>query len=218
MLSSILFDLDGTLTDPKVGITKCIQYSLEQLSVPPPEMEQLTWCIGPPLRESFARLLKTTDDGLIEQALSFYRIRFSKTGMFENYVYQDVRHSLKRLRASGGNIFLATSKPRVFAKKILEHFKLIHYFSGVYGSELNGLLSDKGELIAHILDVESLDPGKTIMVGDRSYDVIGGKSNAIMTAAVSYGYGSMQEIISSKPDGIFDTFTALTDFIVSRIL
>ena len=216
MISNILFDLDGTLTDPKDGITRCIQFALEQLGVASPGVDQLEWCIGPPLRGSFSRLLNSKDGPLLDQALFNYRKRFSETGMFENVIYPGVIPSLRRIKAAGIRVFLATSKPQVFAKQILDHFDLSPFFDAVYGSELNGHLSDKGELVAHILDAESLDPKMTLIVGDRSHDIIGGKKNYIMTAAVSYGYGSREELTSFKPDFIFDTISDLAAFIESE--
>ena len=216
MLSNILFDLDGTLTDPKDGITRCIQFALDQLGTTSPDVDQLDWCIGPPLRGSFSQLLNTKDDTLLDQALFHYRKRFSECGMFENVVYPEVIGSLRRIRKAGIRVFLATSKPKVFAKQILDHFDLSPFFDAVYGSELNGRLSDKGELVAHILDTEDLDPKMTLIVGDRSHDIIGGKKNSIMTAAVSYGYGSREELTSFKPDFIFDTISDLAAFIESE--
>ena len=216
MLSNILFDLDGTLTDPKDGITRCIQFALDQLGTTSPDVDQLDWCIGPPLRGSFSQLLNTKDDTLLDQALFHYRKRFSECGMFENVVYPEVIGSLRRIRKAGIRVFLATSKPEVFAKQILDHFDLSPFFDAVYGSELNGRLSDKGDLVAHILDTEDLDPKMTLIVGDRSHDIIGGKKNYIMTAAVSYGYGSREELTSFKPDFIFDTISDLAAFIESE--
>ena len=213
MLSNILFDLDGTLTDPKEGITRCIQFALGQLGTTSLKADQLNWCIGPPLRNSFSRLLDTEDDILLERAIFHYRKRFSETGMFENVIYPGVMSSLKRIKAAGIRVFLATSKPKVFAQQILDYFNLTPFFDSVYGSELDGRLSDKGELVAHILHAENLDPKMTLIVGDRSHDIIGGKINSIMTAAVSYGYGSREELTSSKPDFIFDTISDLAAFI-----
>lgn len=212
-ISNILFDLDGTLTDPKDGITRCIRFSLDKLGVHPPHEDLLTWCIGPPLRETFSRLMNTREDVLLDQALSHYRTRFSEAGMFENAIYPEVIPSLQRIRAAGFRIFLATSKPRVFAAQILDHFDLTQFFHAVHGSELDGRLSDKGELIAHILESENLDPGATLIVGDRSHDIIGGKGNGIMTAAVTYGYGSREEIAESKPDVVFESPTELVTFL-----
>lgn len=213
MIDNILFDLDGTLTDPKAGITRCIQFSLENLGVPVPRMDQLTWCIGPSLKESFSKLLNTSDDGILEQAISHYRKRFSQTGMFENIAYPEVASSLRKIKGSGFKVFLATAKPRVFAKQILDHFNLSQFFNAIYGSELDGRFSDKGELIEHILRSENLNPKMSLIVGDRSYDIIGGKKNGIMTAAVSYGYGTQKEIDSSEPDIIFGVFSDLLSFL-----
>ena len=213
MISNILFDLDGTLTDPKVGITRCIQFSLEHFGADIPPMDQLTWCIGPPLKESFSQLLHTTDESVLDQALSLYRKRFSKTGMFENLVYPEVSPSLQKIKQAGFRVFLATAKPHFFARQILDHFHLSQFFTAVYGSELDGRFSDKGELIAHILESENLNPKETLIVGDRIHDIAGGKKNGIMTAAVNYGYGTQKEIASAKPDILFDAFSDLLSFL-----
>ncbi|MBU2515775.1 HAD hydrolase-like protein [bacterium] len=214
--ANILFDLDGTLTDPKVGITRSIQYALEQLNEPVPAADELTWCIGPPLLDFFATILNSRDDARLNQALTHYRKRFADVGLFENTVYPDCEDSLQKIKIAGFKIFLATSKPGVFAKKILDHFNLSRFFDGIYGSELDGRRSDKGELIAHILATEKLDSGDTLMVGDRCHDIIGGKKNSLRTAAVSYGYGSREEISSSDPDMIFDSMTQLASFLQSQ--
>ncbi|WDP90353.1 MAG: HAD family hydrolase [Desulfobacter sp.] len=204
MIKNILFDLDGTLTDPKTGITRCIRFSLEHSGAALPGADELTWCIGPPLRDSFAKLLDTEDGPTLDRALALYRKRFSEKGMYENHVYPQIPPCLEQIRAAGLKLLLATSKPRVFAEKILEHFGLAHFFTGIYGAGLDGSLVDKGELIAHILASESLDPGETLMVGDRIYDILGGKKNGVATAAVTYGYGSADEIQSAHPDMVFD--------------
>ena len=213
MIDNILFDLDGTLTDPKVGITRCIQFSVKNLGMQVPPADQLTWCIGPPLRDSFSQILNTTEDSVLDQALFHYRKRFSQIGMFENVIYPEVSQSLRKIKESGHQLFLATSKPEVFAKQILDHFNLSQFFHTIYGSELNGHLSDKSELVAHILESENLDPEVSLIVGDRIYDITGGKKNGIMTAGVTYGYGSNEEIVSSKPNIIFDAFSDLLSFL-----
>jgi phosphoglycolate phosphatase len=212
-VTNILFDLDGTLTDPKEGITRSIQFSLGKLGAPAQEADDLTWCIGPPLRDSFARLLDTSDDELLDQALLHYRARYAVTGMFENILYDEVSSSLGKIREAGFGVFLATSKPKVFATKILEHFDLAKFFHGIHGSELDGRLTDKGELIAHILQVENLNPGLTLIVGDRKFDILGGKKNGIKTAAVTYGYGSQAEIADCGPDAIFESFPEVAAFL-----
>ncbi len=213
MINTLLFDLDGTLTDPKAGITRCIRFALEHFDVPGPHADELTWCIGPPLRTSFSRLLNTEDGQVLDRALALYRQRFAEKGMFENTVYPQVPPGLEKIQARGLRIFLATSKPRVFAEKILDHFRLSRFFEAVYGAELDGSLVDKGELIAHILESESLDPAHALMVGDRVYDIQGGKQNRVMTAAVTYGYGSREEIESAAPDLVFHRFSDLPLFL-----
>jgi len=215
-ISNILFDLDGTLTDPGKGITRCIQYALDRLGTAMPLSGQLTWCVGPPLRASFSQLLNTTDEAILDQALVNYRKRFSEKGMFENILYPGVVSSLGELQKAGFNLFLATSKPRVFARQILDYFKITPFFHTVYGSELNGHLSDKGALIAHIIHQEGLDPAATVMVGDRVYDVEGGKENKVMTAAVAYGYGTQEEIAAANPDVVFETIADLTKTMLSQ--
>jgi phosphoglycolate phosphatase len=141
IISNILFDLDGTLTDPKDGITRCIWFALDRLGVNPPHEDHLTWCIGPPLRESFSLLMNTREEALLDQALSHYRTRFSETGMFENAIYPEIIPSLEKIRAAGFRMYLATSKPRVFAAQVLDHFDLTQFFHAVHGSELDGRLS-----------------------------------------------------------------------------
>lgn len=208
---TILFDLDGTLTDPKEGITRCMQYALEKLGRNAPTTEELMPYIGPPLQITFAQLLETNDADLVAQTIAGYRERFATVGMFENAVYPGTEAMLAALRAAGLGVILATSKPRVFAVKILEHFNLARYFDAIFGSELDGRLSDKGELIAEILRVQQLDPDATLMVGDRMHDIIGGQRAGVRTAAVAYGYGSRAELEACAPDFIFASPAALAD-------
>jgi phosphoglycolate phosphatase len=215
-ISNIIFDLDGTLTDPKEGITRCIQYALGRFNMVIPPWEQLTWCIGPPLKASFERLLNTSDQAMLDLALTHYRKRFSEKGLFENALYPGVVSALNELRTAGFKLFLATSKPRVFARRILDHFKITPYFHMVYGSELDGRLSDKGVLIAHIIEQEELDPTATVMVGDRIYDIEGGKEHNVMTAAVAYGYGTRDEINTANPDVVFESITDLTQALLFK--
>lgn len=214
-ITNILLDLDGTLTDPKEGITRCIQYALGKFHRAIPPREELTWYIGPPLKASFAQLLNTTDPGILDQALVHYRKRFSEKGLFENMLYPDVVSALGDLQRAGFKLFLATSKPRVFASQILQHFKLSPFFQTVYGSELDGRFSDKGELIAHIIDQEGLDTAETLMVGDRVFDIEGGKKNKLVTAAVAYGYGTPEEISEAEPDVVFETLGDLSKTMLS---
>jgi phosphoglycolate phosphatase len=213
MISNVLFDLDGTLTNPRDGITRCLQFSLRRLGVATPAADELVWCIGPPLRESFSRLLATSDSALLDEALRHYRERFSEIGIYENSVYPGIATTLQRIHEMGFLMFLATSKPTVFAGRVLDHFGLTQFFNGVYGSRLDGRLSDKGDLVAHIMKTEDLDPSLTLMVGDRSHDIVGGKKNGTMTAAVTYGYGDLEEIEASAPDFIFHSPSDIAAFL-----
>ncbi len=217
MIRNVLFDLDGTLTDPKEGITRCIQFALSRLGRDGPSTDELLWCIGPPLRQSFSRLLETHDKSLVELALLYYRERFSEIGIYENSLYPGIVTALQKVSIAGFRVFLATSKPAVYATRILDHFLLRHFFQGIYGSELDGNLTEKPDLISHILKSEDLEIHATLMVGDRSHDIIGGKQNGIATAAVTYGYGSRNEIEEAKPDFIFHSPSDLATFLESTI-
>ena len=213
MLSNVLFDLDGTLTDPKEGITRCIQFAIDKLGREIPQADDLLWCIGPPLRDSFARLLGSTDNALLDLALQHYRKRFTEIGIYENSIYPGIILALQNIRASGYQMFLATSKPKVFATRILDHFSLTPFFHGIFGSEIDGRLSDKGDLVGHILKYCALDPRFSLIVGDRSHDVVGGKRNGIKTATVTYGYGTRCEIDAAEPDFVFDSPSELAVFL-----
>jgi phosphoglycolate phosphatase len=193
-IKNILFDLDGTLTDPIEGMTRCFHYALERMSVPLPTPDELQLHIGPPLRGTFSLLLKTTDEAKVEQAVNLYRERFSEVGMFENQVYKGVPEMLASLQSSSKRLFVATSKALVYTNSILKHFELSGRFEGVYGSELDGRLAHKAELIRHVLANESLAPDETVMVGDRKYDITGAKENNCFAAGVTYGYGSAEEL------------------------
>jgi phosphoglycolate phosphatase len=201
----LLFDLDGTLTDPKTGITRCIQHALTTLGWDAPHADELEWCIGPPLRHSFVRLLDSTDEGLVAQALLLYRERFAETGLYENRVYEGIPEVLTALRRRGYRLFLATAKPRIFAERILDYFDLADFFETIHGSDLNGQLTDKPSLVRHILATEGLPPDRTMIIGDRKYDIIGGKANGLQTGAVTYGYGSREELEAEAPNLLFDT-------------
>lgn len=212
MLTHVLMDLDGTLTDPGEGITRCIQHALESLGRPAPDADSLAWCIGPPLKESFSTLLETGDEALLERAIGFYRDRFSSTGIYENKRYPGIARALRLIREHGFTLMLATSKPTVYARRILEHFHILEVFEAVHGSCLDGRLSHKDQLLAHIIRTRELDPARVIMVGDRSHDILAGKANGTLTAAVAYGYGTAREIEGARPDMVFNTPRELSDF------
>ena len=195
-MDAIYFDLDGTLTDPKPGITRSIQYALQKLDHPTmPTEDQLTWCIGPPLRASFVRLLGAETSA--DLAVSYYRERFSDVGLYENGVYDGIGEVLTSLCASGHRLFVATSKPHVFAERIIDHFGLRDHFERVFGSELDGTRVDKSHLLEYALKVAAVDPAKTLMIGDRSHDMVGAGNNGMKGIGVLYGYGSRDELIGA---------------------
>ncbi|MEZ4601187.1 MAG: HAD hydrolase-like protein [Syntrophotaleaceae bacterium] len=216
MIHNVLFDLDGTLTDPKEGITRCIQFSLTRLGRKAPSEEDLLWCIGPPLKDSFGQLLESNETGLLELALRHYRERYSEIGIYENNVFPDIVPTLRKIRESGFRLFLATSKPEVFAIRVLDHFDLTQFFHGIHGSELDGSLCEKADLVAHIIKTWNLDPCVTLIVGDRVHDVIGGKRNGIKTGIVSYGYGTRGEIEAAASDFVFESPSELVMFLKAR--
>jgi phosphoglycolate phosphatase len=200
---NILFDLDGTLTDSYQGITRCIAHALSALGRTSPPQEGLRWCIGPPLRHSFATLLETADEKLVNEALALYRKRFGTVGLFENEVYRHVPETLGALQQKGHTLYVATSKPAVYAQRIIDHFGLRQYFKTVYGSELDGRLGDKKSLIQHILQTESIDISEASMVGDREHDMIGATANGVAAFGVLWGYGTREELVLSGANACF---------------
>jgi len=211
----ILFDLDGTLTDPVLGITRCIQHALVNMgrAAPDlvPDLDSLRRCVGPPLQDSFAELLETTDEVLLAEAIRLYRERFKPIGMFENSVYPDVPEGLETLRAQGHRLWVATSKPHVFAQEIVEHFGLARFFERVHGSELSGVNSDKGDLIRHVLAEEGILPERAWMVGDRMHDVLGARRNGVEAIGVLWGYGSEEELRAAAPRRIVASMAELCE-------
>lgn len=195
-MDTIFFDLDGTLTDPKPGITRSIQYALQKLDHPLiPTEDELTWCIGPPLRASFVKLLG--DDREADRAVALYRERFSDIGLYENELYDGIGDVLTTLGNSGHRLFVATSKPHVFADRIIDHFGLRPHFNRVFGSELDGTRVEKSHLLAYALKEAAVDPCKALMIGDRSHDMVGAGNNGIKGIGVLYGYGSRDELIAA---------------------
>jgi phosphoglycolate phosphatase len=211
-ISNVLFDLDGTLTDPVEGITRCISHSLEAMGMPSPPMADLACCVGPSLRNTFARLLgKNPGDSQVERAVGLYRERFVSVGLFENCVYPGVPRILEVLRKEGFELYIATSKPRVFAVRICEHFGFHRQFSGIYGPELNGWFDDKGDLLTHLLSREGITGKDAVMVGDREYDIIAARKSGIRSIGVTYGYGSEEELINAGADLICHSPAAVID-------
>ncbi len=191
---NIFFDLDGTISDPELGITRCIQHALAALDRPVPATHELRFAIGPPLRGTFAQLLNSTDQTEIGRAVALYRERFSTIGLFENTLYDGVTAVLDELVTAGYCLTLVTAKPMPYATRIIEHFSLQSHFSRIYGSELNGRFDDKGELIEHVLRAESLSASRCVMVGDRIYDIHAAHRNGVKAIGALWGFGTREEL------------------------
>jgi phosphoglycolate phosphatase len=199
----LFFDLDGTLTDPMQGITRSIQHALQALGRPVPPAEDLTWCIGPPLLASFETILG--DARAAKEALALYRVRFADVGLYENALYDGVAEILGRLRSDGCRLFVATSKPTLYAERIVAHFALDRHVERVFGSEVDGTRSDKTELLRHALSSVACAPRDAVMIGDRSHDMIGAGNNGMSAVGVLYGYGSRDELNASGAGSIAPT-------------
>ena len=197
MKEHILFDLDGTLTDPGLGITNSVIYALKKFNIAPPKNEELYTFIGPPLMDSFQKYYGMSKDESIT-AVKYYREYYVPTGMFENEVYEGIDELLSDLKESGRKIYLATSKPEVYAKKILEHYNLAHYFTFIGGSTLDETRVNKDEVITYVLDtINESDKDKFIMVGDRQHDINGAKKNGLQSIGVLFGYGDIEELTTA---------------------
>ncbi|KHF39251.1 HAD family hydrolase [Halalkalibacter okhensis] len=207
----ILFDLDGTLSDPKVGITKSVQYALHKMDIIESDIDKLECFIGPPLHVSFAEYYHL-DTKNTKKAIDLYRERFKEKGMFENELYSNIPMLLKSLTERGYILVVATSKPTVFAEKILEYFNINKYFERIVGSNLDGTRASKTEIIQYILDkYTDYTIGDFIMIGDRKHDMIGAINTGIDSIGVTYGYGSSEELSCVNPTYIVDNVDQLND-------
>ena len=213
---NVFLDLDGTLVNPREGITRCIAYALEQLGITPPPPVALEDCIGPPLQESLAGLVGYVCRDHGAEALRLYRSRYNTKGIYEQFVYPGVAELLAGIRAHGWRAYLVTSKPTPYARRILDHFDLRTGFVQIYGSDLDGALTDKAELIAWVLKKEAIKPGETIMVGDRRHDIEGAHSNGLPAIGVTYGFGSREELCQAGADYLCDTPDAILDILTTH--
>lgn len=217
MKKYILFDLDGTLTDPKEGITTCVQYALASFGIEEPDLDKLEPFIGPPLKESFMNFYQLSEEDA-EKAVEKYRERFTDTGIFENQLYGGIHDLLRSLKGAGMHLAVASSKPTVFVERILKHFKIDTYFEAVVGSELDGTRVDKMQVIHAALKKMFGDTpiayDQVFMVGDRKFDIQGAKSYHIESVGVTYGYGSREELEGAKAEHIVDSVGELKRFLL----
>ena len=200
----IFFDLDGTLTDPKEGITKSVKYALNAFGIQVHNLDSLTCFIGPPLLSSFMEYYNFSRNDA-EFAVKKYRERFSSVGIFENKVYSGVPEMLKILKSNGKTLCIATSKPTVFADRILDKFDLKKYFTQIMGSELDGTRCDKADVIKELMEIISnkgIAADNAVMVGDRKHDIIGAKANGLTSVGVEFGYAEKYELANAGADYI----------------
>jgi len=213
---AVAFDLDGTLVDPKEGIVACFEYALERLDVESPDHEALAKFIGPSLQTAFRTLLGTDDQQLVDKAVSIYRERFAVSGIFENNVYPGIPEMLDALRASGLQLYVATSKPTNYARKILTQCGIATPFKQIFGSEMDGTRADKDELVAHLLKHERMKAGELVMIGDRKHDIAGAHAHGVRAVGVLWGYGSFEELDEAGADLYVRTPEDLPGLLASR--
>lgn len=205
-----MFDLDGTLTDPFDGITKCVNHAFERLGIEAPSPDELRRFIGPPLQDSFSQWLAASE---VDDAVRFYRERFDAVGWRENHLYEGVVPVLRQVSRSGHQMVVATSKPSVFAKRIIDHFGLTAYFKGVIGATLDGSLRHKSDLIAKALVDTCTPAADALMIGDRAQDIVGAKLNGVRTIGVRWGYAEAGELEAAHADAVATTPDDLRDLI-----
>ena len=211
--TALLFDLDGTLTDPAEGITKSIAYALAKMGKAVPERAVLIQHIGPPLHLTFQRVYGC-DEAQAFQAVAWYREYFGDTGIFENAVYPGIAALLARLQSDGHALCVATSKPTVYAERIVAHFGLAPYFTAIVGSHLDGTRTDKGEVIAAALaQLPAADRPDALMIGDREHDILGARQQGLASVAVTYGYGALDELIAAQPTYLVHSVAELADLL-----
>ena len=213
MYKVILFDLDGTLTESGEGITKSVQYALEKLGQPEPDLKKLEVFVGPPLLQQFMKYADLDEETAVK-AVEYYRERYTDIGIFENEVYPGVEDMLDKLRGKGYILAVASSKPERFVKKVLDHFDLTKYFHEIVGSEMNGGRTSKADVIEEALDRLHMADHRdqVVMVGDKEHDVFGARKAGLKCQAVSYGYGSEEELKNANPLKIVDSAQEVLDF------
>lgn len=215
MYKYILFDLDGTLTEPKEGITKSVQYALAAFGIDEPDLDKLTPFIGPPLKSSFMEFYQMSEEDALK-AVEKYRERFNHIGLFENAIFPGISEMLSELKAQGAKLSIASSKPTCLVERILDHFNIMQYFDYVVGSELDGTRSKKEEVVEEALRlmVPETDRHLVAMVGDRKFDIEGAKAFGLVGVGVSFGYAEENELEDAGADYIVDTVSELSELLM----
>lgn len=204
MYQTILFDLDGTLTDSGQGILNSVAYALEKMGIEEPDTANLNRFIGPPLYESFSRFYQLSPEDT-QSAVDAFRVYFKEKGMFENQLYPGIIPLLEELRTAGKTLVIATSKPEIFAKQILEHFGISHYFDVIAGASLDSSRISKADVIGYAINQLEAFPKHAVMIGDREHDIEGARRHQLPAIGVLYGYGSKQEFEKAGATMIVET-------------
>lgn len=216
MYNSILFDLDGTLTDPGVGITNSVSYALKKYRITVTNPKELYRFIGPPLHESFETFYHFSPEKA-KEAVEYYREYYSDRGIYENILYPGIEDLLKQLKESNKHLIVATSKPEKYAKQIIDHFALTKYFDYIAGANMDGSRTKKSEVISYaIASLKIKELSQTVMIGDREYDIFGAKQNGIDALGVLYGYGAYQELADAGADYIAEKPKDILNIILSK--
>ncbi|QWH17499.1 HAD family hydrolase [Bacillus mycoides] len=216
MYTTFLFDLDGTLTDPKEGIINSVLYALEKMGIEEVNISELDSFIGPPIQQSFVDRYNMNEIE-VERAVFYFREYLKQSGLLENKIYDGIGALLQELKDAGNRLFVATSKPTIFAKQVIEHFQLTSFFEEIVGSNLDGTRIKKEEIIAHILQTnEELQKEEMVMIGDRKHDVIGASSNGIASIGVLYGYGNENELSDARAIHIVKDVEELQSFCIEN--
>ncbi|MHA3976275.1 HAD hydrolase-like protein [Halovulum sp. GXIMD14794] len=197
---SVFLDLDGTLIDSREGIVTSLLHALREMDAELPAPSELTWTIGPPIWHSLEILLGPGAD--IDAAVTAYRDRFGTTGLYEADVFDGIGEMFEDLKDMDARLFLATSKPRIYAEEIVSHFGIAPFLDGVYGSEMDGTHADKSSLLAHVLSETESDPARTVMLGDRRFDIEGAKANNVASIGALWGFADEGELHLAEADAL----------------
>ena len=210
-LKSILFDLDGTLTDSGEGIMNCVELALQHYGIPIPPREELRIFVGPPLQKNFLKFGIPEEE--IDNAIKVFRSRYLTVGKFENFPYPGIPELLQKLKSAGHHLYVATSKPESTAREILDKFELSPYFDIICGATMDGTRQSKADVIQYLYDQTS-ETLPTIMVGDTSYDVEGANAHHIPTIGVAWGYGSIAEMVDTGAVAIAQSVDELYELLI----